>query len=153
MQRRIPGSVWLAASAIGFVTAVQAALALVLVQEGRVGWAQSAFAGVLAVTLLGGTLRGSRLAWLWARHLSLFLALIVAARSVVALARGESPPWLTAAVVVGLALPLLAAAVALVRPSALAFHGLVCPACGNATRLPADLLFRTARCRTCGNVW
>jgi hypothetical protein len=153
MEKRIPGSVWLATTALGVVAAVQAALALVLVRGGEVGPGHFAFAAVLAVALLAGLLRGARLAWLWGRYLALFLAALVSARAAVAVVHGEASAGLTAVVVGGLALPLLVAAVALLRPTAFAFFRLVCPACGAATRRPADLLFRHARCSSCGNLW
>ena len=144
---------WVATAALGVVTAVQAALALLLARGGQVGWGQFLFAAVLAVLLLAGLVRGSRLAWMWGRWLSLFLAALVLARAVLAVIRGESVPWLTAVVVGGMAAPLLAAGIALARPSAIAFYGLVCPLCDSPTRLAADFLFRKARCRACGNVW
>jgi hypothetical protein len=153
MERRIPGSVWLATAALGVVGAVQAALALLLARGGQIGWGHFLFAGALAVLLLTGLLRGSRLAWMWGRHLALFLAVLVSARAAVAIVRRESEAWTTAAVVLGLALPLFAAAWALLRPSAFAFFRLVCPLCETQTRTFADLLFRSARCRNCGNVW
>jgi hypothetical protein len=153
MEKRIPASVWLATTALGVVVAVQAALALALVRGGRVGAGHFAFAAVLAVLLLAGLLRGARLAWLWGRYLALFLAAIVAARAAVAVLHRESDVWLTTLVVGGVALPLLVAALALLRPSAFSFYRLVCPACGKETRRPADLLFRHARCGACGNLW
>jgi hypothetical protein len=153
MEKRIPPSVWVATAALGVVAAAQTALALTLAREGQVGWGHFAFAGVLAAALLTGLLRGSRLAWMWGRYLALFLAVIVSARAAVAIVRGESGPWLTAAVVLGVAAPLFAAAYALLRPSAIEFYRLVCPLCESPTRSFADLLFRSARCRKCGNVW
>jgi hypothetical protein len=153
MEKRIPAPVWVTAGALGLVTAVQAALALLLVRGGKVGWGQFLFAAVLAVALLAGLLRGSRLAWLWGRQLALLLALLVSARTAVALVRGESEGWLMAVVVGGMAAPLFVAAYALTRPSAIAFYDLVCPLCSAETRVGADLLFRKARCRACGNLW
>jgi hypothetical protein len=153
MAKRIPGSVWLATSALGVVVAVQAALTLLLVRGGKIGAGHFAFAAVLAVALLAGLLRGARLAWLWGRYLAMFLAAIVTARSAVALVHGEADAKLGALVVGGLALPLVVAALALLRPSSFAFFGLVCPSCGAATRRPADMLFRHARCSSCGNLW
>jgi hypothetical protein len=132
---------------------VQSALVLLLVREGKVGWGQFLFAAVLAIAILTGLLRGSRLAWLWGRQLALLLALLVTARTVLAIARGESQPWLTAVVVAGMAVPLFVAAWVLQRPSAIAFYDLVCPLCATETRVGADLLFRKARCRACGNLW
>lgn len=153
MRKRIPGSVWVAVGALGVVAAMQAALTLLLVRGGQVGWGHFLFAAVLAVLLLTGLLRGDRLAWLWARWLSLFLAVLVSARAAVAVVRGESVPWLVAAVVGGIAVPLFAAALALLRPSAIEYYRLVCPLCESPTRTSADLLFRQARCRACGNLW
>ena len=153
MEKRIPGSVWLAASALGVVIAVQAALVLLLVRGGQVGPGHFAFAAVTAIALLAGLLRGARLAWLWGRYLALFLAALVLARAAVAVVHREADAWLTAAVVAGVALPLVVAALALLRPSAFSFFGLVCPACGKQTRRPADLLFRHAQCGSCGNLW
>src|SRR5512138_1479337 len=153
MAKRIPASVWLAASALGVVVALQTALALSFARRGQLGWGQFGFAALVAVLLLAGLLRGSRLAWLWGRWLALFLAVVVAARSAVALVRGEAPGWLAALVLGGIALPLAVAAVALGRRSAMAFYDLECPACRARSGTGADLLFRHARCRACGNVW
>jgi hypothetical protein len=153
MQKHIPASVWLATAALGVVAAMQAALTLLLVRGGQVGFGHFAFAGVLGVALLVGLLRGARLAWLWARYLALFLAVLVASRAAVAVVRNESQAWVTALVVGGVAVPLVIAAFALLRPSAFAFFRLICPACGATTRRSADLLFRHARCSACGNLW
>jgi hypothetical protein len=152
MKKRVPTSVWAAAASLAVVTIVQIALA-VLAGGGELGWGQFLFAAVLAATLLTGLLRGSRLAWMWGRHLSLFLAVLVSARTVLAVVRGEAVAWLTAVVVLGMALPLLLASLALSRRSAIAFYELVCPLCRRESRAGADFLFRKARCAGCGNVW
>ena len=153
MRKRIPRAVWLAVLALGVVSSVQGALAALLVRGGQVGWGHFAFAAATAVLLLNGLLRGSRLAWMWGRWLALLLSALVAARAAVALARGEATPWLGAAVLGGIALLLVGAAVALTRASAMSFYGLVCPECATPTRRSADFLFRHARCGRCGNVW
>jgi hypothetical protein len=39
------------------------------------------------------------------------------------------------------------------RQSAMWYFRLVCPRCGIAARKGADLLFRRAKCKSCGEVW
>jgi hypothetical protein len=153
MVRRAPGSVWLAASSLCVVIAVQTGLALLLARGGQVGWAQFAFAAMLGILLVVGLLRAHRLAWLWGRYLSFFLAVMLSVSMAVAFAKGQAAPWILAVVLGGMALPLLAAASALGRRSAAVFFDLVCPECGTATRYAFDLLFRRARCRKCRHVW
>ena len=135
------------------VVAAQVALALRFARSGEVGWGMYAFAGVLWAALVAGLARGSRLAWLWARYLSVSLGIVVAATAGLALARHELRPVVLAALLGGLVAPLFAAGVALGRRSALAFFDLVCPACATPTGLGSDLLFRQARCRKCRHVW
>ena len=150
-RRAIPPAVWVAFGGLCVVT-VQAALSLVLGRPGRLGWAMWAFAGWVWALLAMGLLRGSRLAWLWGRYLTLVLAASLVARVVVGLARREFE-FGVLAVSLTLAVPLIVTGFALGRPSAYAYYGLVCPACGSRTGLGADFLFQKARCRRCRNVW
>lgn len=152
-RRSPPASVAAAIAALGVATAVQLALALLVVRAGSVGWGQFLFAAVVAVALLAGLARRSRLAWLWGRYLTAFLAVLEAAAIAVGLARHQIGVGLLAVGALGLVLPLVVVSVALSRPSAFAFYGLVCPACGSRTSLGSTFLFREARCRSCQNVW
>ena len=48
MAKRIPASVWLAASALGVGGALQTALALAFARRGQLGWGQFGFAALVA---------------------------------------------------------------------------------------------------------
>jgi hypothetical protein len=150
---RRPASVRVALLALGVVLAAQLALALLVARGGAVGWGQFLFAAVVAVLLLVELARRSRLAWLWGRYLTFFLAALETAALVVGALRGQLGWWQLAAGFAGLALPLLAVSLALSRPSAYAYYDLLCPVCGTRTSLGATFLFRQARCRSCDNVW
>ncbi len=152
MARRMPPSVIVALVAIGAVVAIQIVLAVRL-GRASVGWASYASSGLIAAMLLYGLTRRSRLAWLWGRWLSLMLAAAVAARFGLALFHREITPSAFAFAAVVLVAPLLAAGLALQRPSAYRYFDLVCPVCGTRTGMGADLLFRKARCRACGHDW
>jgi hypothetical protein len=150
---RIPGSVWTALAALLAVVVVQLALAAFVARSGEVGWGMYAFAAVLSALLLTGLLRRSRLAWLWARWLALALAAVLAVRLTVGIVQGQVSVASLALVALGFVLPLAVAALALSRPSAWAFYGVVCPNCGYRSGAAADLLFRRARCRRCEHEW
>ncbi len=151
-SRRPPPSVWIAVAALVAV-AVQATVALVSAGSGDAGWAMYAFGGVLWVLLIAGLLRRSRLAWLWGRYLTLVLALMLTAMVAAGAVRHQLAVRQVALALLGLALPLFIATLALGRRAAFDFFGLVCPVCAARTTLGADFLFRQARCRTCHNVW
>lgn len=153
MRRRVPLAVWTASAALAVVIAVQAALALLFVRGGQVGWGMYAFAALFFASLVTGIARGSRLAWLWGRYISIVLGAVVTASVVAGFVRGQAGSLVLALSLAGIAAPLFAAGVALSRPSAYAFYDLVCPSCGARTALGADLLFREARCRRCQAVW
>jgi hypothetical protein len=150
---RRPASVIVALGALTVVIAVQLALALLVVRSGAVGWGQFLFAAVFAVVLLVELARRSRLAWLWGRYLTFFLAALEMAALVIGLVQRQIAWWQVAVGFAGLALPLLVVSIALSRSGAYAYYDLVCPACGSRTSLGATLLFREARCRSCHNVW
>jgi hypothetical protein len=153
MRRRIPLAVWIAIAGLAVVIVLQVALALLFAHGGQVGWAMYAFAALLWALLLMGLCRGSRLAWLWGRYITVILGAVVSAAVVLGFIRHEVGPTVLALSLLGLALPLFAAGFALGRPSAYAFYALVCPTCGARTGLGADFLFRQARCRICKTVW
>jgi hypothetical protein len=148
-----PASVLVALGALAIAIAVQLALALLVARSGAVGWGQFLFAAVLAVVLLVELGRRSRLAWLWGKYLTSFLAALETAALVVAVVQRQITWWLVAAGFAGLALPLLVVSIALSRSAAYAYYDLVCPVCGTRTSLGATFLFRQARCRGCDNVW
>lgn len=151
-MRRVPPSVWLAALALA---ASSGGIAWLTAEagEGRPAWGQIAFAALLGALVLGGILARQRLAWLWGRSLALLLGLVQAVALGGAVLQGGPSAPATLALLAGVAAALLGAFVALGRRSALAWFGLVCPACLTPSRTAADLLFRQARCRKCGNVW
>jgi hypothetical protein len=148
----MPWSVRAAAAALAVVLAVQGALLAFLASQGQPAWAQNLVAVGAVALLLTGLLRRWRLAWLWGRFLGFFLAALLCASAYGAW-RGGSAATLLAIPLLGLAAPLLAMSLALGRPSALAWFGLTCPACGAVGAAPADLRFRRARCRRCRAVW
>ena len=148
-----PPTVIVALAALGVVIAVQLALALLVARSGAVGWGQFLFAAVVAGVLLAGLARASRLAWLWGRYLTFFLAALEAAALAVGIVQRQVGAGQVAIAAAGLILPLLVVAFALSRPSAYAFYDLVCPACGARTSIGSTFLFREARCRSCRNVW
>ena len=135
------------------VIAVQLALASSFARSGEVGWGMYAFAGLLWAMLVGGLARGARLAWLWGRHLTLILGAMMVFTVLLALIRSGLQASVMAIALLGLALPLFVAGLALGRPAAYRFFDLVCPACDTRTGTSADFLFRRARCRKCQNVW
>jgi hypothetical protein len=145
----VPWSVRVAAAELALVVAVLLALLALLAGRGQADWPASlAAVGGLAL-LLAGVLRGWRLAFLWGRFLGYFLAALVTASAWSQWRHGAAPALL-AVPLLGLAVPLLVAAVALGRPGAPAWFGLSCPGCGAGAARTADLLFRRARCRRCG---
>ena len=152
MVKRIPASIGVAilalAAAIGGIGWLTAQAG-----EERPAWGQLAFAALLAALVLGGILARRRLAWLWGYTLSLFLALLQALTLGGALYQGIPFPLGTMLLLGGVAAALLITFLALGRRSALAWFDLVCPACRTPSRMGADLLFRKAHCRKCGNVW
>ncbi len=151
--RKTPRSVHLASLALLLAASVQAGFALVVSATSQVGFAQWIFAAVVMGVLVWGIARGYRLAWLWGRYLSLFLSAMVLV-SVGFGAWKREIPWTWAAVLLGgLVLPLVVTSVALGRATALAWFDLVCPRCRTASSRGNDFLFRTARCRNCGEVW
>jgi hypothetical protein len=148
-----PPAVIVALAALAIVVVVELALALLVARSGAVGWGQFLFAAVVAAVLLAGLARGSRLAWLWGRYLTFFLAALEVAALAVGIVERQVGAGQVAIAVAGLILPLLVVAIALSRPSAYAFYDLVCPACGARTSIGSTFLFREARCRSCRNVW
>jgi len=153
MRRPIPFAVWIAVAGLAAVMALQVAFALFFARTGQVGWAMYAFAALLWALLLTGLCRGSRLAWLWGRYITVILGAVVSATVVLGFLRHNVGPTVLALSLLGIALPLFTAGVALGRPSAYAFYALVCPTCSARTGLGADFLFRQARCRICKTVW
>jgi hypothetical protein len=153
MRRRRPPSVWVAICALAVVVAVQAWLAVRFGRAAEVGLLTYAFAVILWTLLLVGLFRRARLAWLWGRWLTLLLAVVMASALAVAAVRGEARPVVVGLAFAGLVLPLVAASVALGRPSAYEWFELVCPSCAARSGSGADLLFRQARCRKCDAVW
>jgi len=146
----MPWSVRVAVAAVGLVALVALAALAIVLRAGSAPWTESAqLAGYAAGfgLLLGGLAARKRLAWLWGRYLGFFL-FAVALVGVLANARRLGAPGV-AVIVLGFASPLLAASLALGRPSALAWFGLVCPSCDlPSTR--GDLLMRRVRCVRCG---
>jgi hypothetical protein len=153
MRQRIPVSVWLAIAALAVVMVLQAVLALLFVRERQVGWGMYAFAALLFAVLVAGLARRSRLAWLWGRYITIILGAVVGVSVISGYLRHEAGVLVLALSLAGLAVPLVAAGIALGRPSSYAFYDLVCPTCGARTGLGADFLFRQARCRTCKTEW
>ncbi len=151
-MNRPPPSVLLATLALA---AAIAGIAWLTAQAGaeRPAWGQVAFAALLGALILGGLLGRMRLAWLWGRSLALLLGLVEVVALGGALLQGGPRAPVTLALLGGVAAALLGAFAALGRRSALAWFGLICPACLTPSRTAADLLFRRVRCRKCGNVW
>ena len=148
-----PRSIHVASLALLLATSVQAGFALVVSASSQVGFGQWIFAAAVMVVLVWGIARGYRLAWLWGRYLTLFLSAMVLVSLVMGTWKREIPWTWAAALLVGLVLPLGVVSVALGRPSALTWFDLHCPKCKSATPRGNDFLFRTARCRRCGEVW
>jgi uncharacterized membrane protein len=153
MRRPAPATVWIAVGAVAVVAALQIVLALLFARAGQVGWAMYAFAALLFALLLSGLVRGSRLAWLWGRSITILLGVVVSASVTWEFVRQQVGVQALALSLLGLAAPLFVAGIALGRPSAYAFYDLVCPTCGARTALGDDFLFRQARCRACKTAW
>lgn len=152
-RRPRPAPVLVALAALTVLVGLQAYLAVSFARAGEVGWPMYAAAGLLWALLVLGLWRGSRLAWLWGRYLTLVLGVAVAARLTFGVVRHELETPVLLAASLALCLPLFTAGIALGRRSVHAAFDLVCPACGTSTSLGADLLFRKARCGTCKQVW
>jgi hypothetical protein len=150
-RRRIPAAIWVAAASL--LAAIAALAALTARASEELGWAQIAFAALVAALILGGILGRRRLAWLWGHYLSLFLALIQGFALGAALYKGIAFPLGDGLLIGGVVAALLLAFWTLGRRSSLEYFDLLCPACGVPSRMGADFLFRKARCRRCGNVW
>ena len=148
----MPWSVRVAAAALALVVAVQAVLLGFLASRGQAAWGQSLAAIGAVALLLAGLLRAWRIAWLWGRFLGFFVAALLTLSAFNAW-RGGAPLAVLAVLLLGLAVPLVVASLALRRASAPAWFGLACPSCGATDALPADLRFRQARCRRCRTVW
>ncbi len=146
-----PASIWIAGAAL--FLAIAATTVLTSGAGRRPAWGQLAFAGMLALLVLGGILGRRRLAWLWGHYLSLFLGVIQAGALGLAWWQGRQVSGLVAGLLLGISAAFLAAFFALGRRSALAWFDLLCPACGTPSRMGADFLFRQARCRQCGEEW
>src|SRR3990172_5162980 len=140
MRRPIPLAVWIAVAGLAAVIVLQVILALVFARAGQVGWAMYVFAALLWALLLAGLCRGSRLAWLWGRYIALILGGVVGAGVILGFLRHEVAPVVLALSLIGLALPLFTAGIALRRPSPHALYDPVCPTRRARTGLRADLL-------------
>jgi hypothetical protein len=150
--RSAPSSIHIASLALLLAISVQAGLAFQLASWSSVGLAQYLFAAAVFGLLVWGIARGYRLAWLWGRYLSFFLALLMLG-VVAASLRGPVAVKEVAIVLLGLVAPLVVVSVALGRRSALEYFDLVCPRCGTVVRRGKDFLFRQARCPSCQQVW
>jgi peptidoglycan/LPS O-acetylase OafA/YrhL len=148
----MPWSVRAAAAALTLALAVVLALLAFLASQRQAAWGQGLVAVGAVALLLAGLLRRWRIAWLWGRFLGFFLAVLLSLSAYQAW-RGGAGPLLLAIPLLGLAAPLLVMSAALGHPSAPAWFGLTCPACGAAGAAPVDLRFRQARCRRCRAVW
>src|SRR6266545_8381203 len=104
MRRPIPFPVWIAVAGLAAVIVLQASLALLFARAGQVGWAMYAFAAVLWSLLLTGLYRGSRLAWLWGRYITIILGAVVSATVVLGFLRHEVGPTVLALSLLGIAL-------------------------------------------------
>lgn len=150
-RRRIPATIWVAAASL--LAAIAALAPLTARASEELGWAQIAFAALVAALILVGILGRRRLAWQWGHYLSLFLALIQGFTFGAALYKGIAIPLGDALLSSVVVVALLLAFWMLGRRSSLEYFDLLCPACGVPSRLGADILFLQARCRKCGNVW
>jgi hypothetical protein len=150
---KAPRSIHVASLALLLAASVQAGLALVVSAATRVGFGQWLFAAAVMGVLVWGIARGYRLAWLWGRYLAVFLSAVVLVSLGIGLWRREIPWTWAVALLTGLVAPLGLAAAALGRSSALTWFDLRCPRCQAPTSRGGDFLFRTARCKGCGEVW
>ena len=133
----IPGSVL---AAIGVVASLLVVNLWASAQVGELPLAQIA---VQSLVLVGLAAR-HRLAWQWGRLLP---ALAIPFLLLWALLSPQGAPALL------LLAPLVLVPLALGRPSARAWFGVVCASCGSTRVRAVDLLFRRARCRACGREW
>lgn len=145
----MPPSVRFAVLALGLAAGVLSGLLVAWALGRDPGWLHGlAGSGLLGVILLG-LVRASRLAWLWARILGYALAAVLLAALILRVHMGDVEPLPAALLVTGVALPLAAHSLALGRPAAFEWFGLVCPRCG-ATTGRSDLFMWAARCERCG---
>ncbi len=149
MRLGMPKSVRFAVVALGLAAAVQSGLLVAWAFGRDLGWLRGLLGCALLAVVLTGLVRASRLAWRWGRILGfalaagLVLALVLRARLV------GIDPLPAVLLLAGVALPLLAHALALGHRTAFEWFGLVCPRCG-ATTGRGDLLMWAARCERCG---
>ncbi|MEI7704862.1 MAG: hypothetical protein WCK73_09705 [Deltaproteobacteria bacterium] len=151
--RKAPRSIHVASISLLLAASVQAGVAFLVSSTNGVGFAQWIFAVVVMGVLVWGIARGYRLAWLWGRWLTLFLAATVLAGLGLGFWKGELPWRLAAVMLAGLVLPLVTTSIALGRRSAFEWFALRCPGCGKVTGRGNDFLFREARCGKCGDVF
>jgi heme A synthase len=163
----MPWSVRVAAAALVFAILALAVFVVAFARQGEVPRVQTGVALAVFILVLAGFVRARRAAWQWGRAVGFLLSALLFAAAIVAAwrvlprqvlaedglgaaieAAGFFLPLLVP--LLGLAAPLLAVAIALGRPSAYAWFGLVCPHCGARAPRAADLRFHEARCRACG---
>jgi hypothetical protein len=148
MRSGIPVSVTVA---LGSLVATVLALSIV-----RIEWYGAQVTELVPSLIVPGLIaygfvRRHRLAWQWGRLAALGLASLETIMVVAAMIRfGVSARWLT---LLALAVPFYAIGLALGRPSAREWFGLVCPACGAHRARAADFLFQKARCQGCNYEW
>jgi heme A synthase len=163
----MPWSVRVASAALLFAILALVTFVVAFARRAEVPWLQTGIALAVFILVLSGFVRGRRAAWQWGRAVGFLLSALLFAAAIVAAWRvlprqvldedgfaaaveagGFFLPLLVP--VLGLAAPLLTVAIALGRPSAYAWFGLVCPNCGAREPRAADLRFHEARCRSCG---
>lgn len=145
----MPRSVRFAVAALGLAAAVLSGLLVAWALGRDLGWLPGLAASALLAVILLGLLRASRLAWRWARILGFALAGGMAVAVALRARLSSLEPLAAVVVLAGVALPLAALSLALGRPTAFEWFGLVCPRCG-ATTGRGDPLMWSARCRRCG---
>jgi hypothetical protein len=152
-KRKAPASIHVASLALLLAASVQGGVAFLASATSTVGFGQWVFAAAVLGVLIWGIARGYRLAWLWGRYLALVLSVTLLGLAAAG-AWMKQLPWGMAGVMIGgIALPLLAAWLALGRRSSIEWFDLRCPECGAASSRGKDFLFREARCPKCGKVW
>ncbi|MCA9240701.1 MAG: hypothetical protein KDA37_10895 [Planctomycetales bacterium] len=170
---RVPGSVLLAITSLAGILVLNALVVLAAVFDSDEVTVIVFLAPLLLGGLiLGGIVRRSRQSRVAARILSLLggvlgvlwigiavVQLFIVLYSSVDQPQHISPSSIAGIMAIGLSISCLPVAMlwtvflALGRPTALSFFGLICPGCHARRSRPADLWYRTLRCKVCGQVW
>lgn len=107
----------------------------------------------ISIVVLIGIIKGNRLAWQWARLVSLLGALIATVRLDLFLINKAQPGKLYLSLMLIQTLALYLIFFTLSARGSRVYFGLVCPGCGESKIKASGLLFQNVICKKCGRGW